>query len=177
MRNRPKIIIKFAKSSDGFIGSSEKQVWLTNQFSKRLTHKWRSEIDGILVGKTTVLVDNPSLTTRFGFDKSPTRIILGKSEQIPETFLVKNGVVGTIFWETRNIPKLLIDLKERGLKTILVEGGSTIISAFLAQDLWDEARVFTVNKKIIDGIKAPKIEKKPIKTFKILHDKLEIFKP
>ncbi len=177
MNKRPKIIIKYAKSSDGFIGSSQKQVWLTNQYSKRLTHKWRSEIDGIVVGKNTVLLDNPNLTTRFGFGKSPIRIILGKSILIPNTFFVKNGIVNSIFWETHDIPKLLLDLKSRGLNTIMIEGGASIISEFLLQNLWDEARVFTVEKKIGNGIKAPKIDRNPINTHKILSDKLEIFKP
>ena len=177
MKKRPKIILKFAKSSDGFIGSSEKQVWLTNQFSKRLTHKWRSEIDGIVVGKSTVLVDNPSLTTRFGFGMSPIRIILGKSAQIPNSSFVKKEIANSIFWENRDLNELLFNLYEKEIKTIMIEGGATIISAFLKQKLWDEARVFTVSKKIIEGIKAPKINLEPIHSFNILNDKLEIYRP
>ena len=172
---KPKVILKFAKCANGFIGKKDHQVWLTNPFSKRLTHKWRSEIDGILVGKNTVKIDNPSLTTRFGFGKSPFRIVLGKSDDFPKNYHIFNPIAETFFYDKRTLNELLIYLKTIGINTLMVEGGATILSAFIKKDLWDEARIFTVEKRVVGGIKAPTINASPVKTFNILKDKLEIF--
>lgn len=76
-RQRPYIILKWAQTQDGFVahpdGSSK---WISNALSRKMVHKWRSEEDAILVGKNTVLLDNPSLNVREWKGKNPTRIIL-----------------------------------------------------------------------------------------------------
>ncbi|MEN9609503.1 MAG: bifunctional diaminohydroxyphosphoribosylaminopyrimidine [Bacteroidota bacterium] len=73
---KPYIILKWAESADGFMGSPDKQVWLSNALAKRLAHRWRNEVDAILVGSNTVLIDNPSLDNRYWFGKSPVRVVL-----------------------------------------------------------------------------------------------------
>ncbi len=73
-KKRPYIVLKWAQTSDGFIGKENEPVWLTNQYSKRLVHKWRSEIAAIAVGANTLHIDNPSLTTRLWTGKSPARV-------------------------------------------------------------------------------------------------------
>jgi diaminohydroxyphosphoribosylaminopyrimidine deaminase / 5-amino-6-(5-phosphoribosylamino)uracil reductase len=93
---RPFIILKWAESADGFIGNSEKQVSITNNFSKRLVHKWRSEVDAIMVGTRTVEVDNPKLDNRFYYGKSPIRIILDRNARLSRAFNVFDGSVRTI---------------------------------------------------------------------------------
>ncbi|NNF34519.1 MAG: bifunctional diaminohydroxyphosphoribosylaminopyrimidine deaminase/5-amino-6-(5-phosphoribosylamino)uracil reductase RibD, partial [Saprospiraceae bacterium] len=50
---RPFIIIKIVKSSDHYIGVPGKKIWLTAPYTDVLTHKWRSEVDGILIGTNT----------------------------------------------------------------------------------------------------------------------------
>ncbi len=66
-KKRPFIILKWAESADGFIGSHEKQVSITNTFSKKIVHKWRSEVDAIMVGTRTIEIDNPRLDNRLYF--------------------------------------------------------------------------------------------------------------
>jgi diaminohydroxyphosphoribosylaminopyrimidine deaminase / 5-amino-6-(5-phosphoribosylamino)uracil reductase len=73
---KPYIILKWAESADGFMGAPDKQVWLSNALAKRLAHRWRNEVDAILVGSNTVLIDNPSLDNRYWFGKSPVRVVL-----------------------------------------------------------------------------------------------------
>ena len=67
-KKRPYIILKWAESLDGFIAPLTKvkkePVWITNDYSRQLVHKWRSEEQAILVGTNTIIDDNPSLTTR-----------------------------------------------------------------------------------------------------------------
>ena len=59
-QRRPYVILKWAQSADGqFAPQTQQQLWLTNAFSKRLVHKWRSEVDGVLVGYQTALTDDP----------------------------------------------------------------------------------------------------------------------
>jgi diaminohydroxyphosphoribosylaminopyrimidine deaminase / 5-amino-6-(5-phosphoribosylamino)uracil reductase len=73
---KPYIILKWAESADGFMGAPDKQIWLSNTLAKRLAHRWRSEVDAILVGSNTVLIDNPGLDNRFWYGKSPVRVVL-----------------------------------------------------------------------------------------------------
>ena len=62
---RPRIILTFAQSLDGFIGVTGKQLNLSSRDSLYLTHSIRNHVDSILIGIGTVLNDDPSLTTRF----------------------------------------------------------------------------------------------------------------
>ena len=94
--DRPYIILKYAQSANGKIGHPDKQVWFTNSISKILVHKWRSESDGILVGANTVAIDNPALTTREYFGKSPIRVILDKKGNLPSESEVFNDAASTI---------------------------------------------------------------------------------
>jgi diaminohydroxyphosphoribosylaminopyrimidine deaminase/5-amino-6-(5-phosphoribosylamino)uracil reductase len=73
---KPYIILKWAESADGFMGAPDKPVWLSNALAKRLAHRWRSEVDAILVGSNTVLIDNPRLDNRYWYGKSPVRVVL-----------------------------------------------------------------------------------------------------
>jgi diaminohydroxyphosphoribosylaminopyrimidine deaminase/5-amino-6-(5-phosphoribosylamino)uracil reductase len=193
-QNRPYIILKYAQSLDGKIGTVGKQTWLSNQFSTSLSHKWRSESDAILVGPKTVVVDNPSLTTRNYFGKSPKRIILDpqnnlksnhKVFSIDQNFIVirqgaKDISKDTIHWKidytTENwLKEVLKGLAELGMATLMVEGGAKTLQLFLDKGLWDEARVFSTEKVIGDGVPAPKMSVQPDKSFQILKDRLHYF--
>ena len=83
-QKRPYVILKYAQSADGFIGREQENIWLTNPFSKRLVHKWRSESAAIIVGTQTALVDNPQLTNRYFPGGSPLRIVLDRQLRLPQ---------------------------------------------------------------------------------------------
>ena len=99
-KKRPYIILKWAETSDGFIApetkSEQKPFWITNEFSRQLTHKWRSQEQAILVGANTVLHDNPSLTVRDWTGDNPIRVVLDKNNSLSKNFSVFNNEVQTI---------------------------------------------------------------------------------
>src|SRR5690606_3084793 len=90
----------WAETADGFIAPStrdeQKPVWITNELSRQLVHKWRAEEQAILVGTNTVIEDNPSLTTRDWNGKNPIRIVLDKNLRLPENVAVFDGKTKTI---------------------------------------------------------------------------------
>ena len=102
-KKRPYIILKWAQTKDLFIDikrneNSKGINWITQPETKSITHKWRSEEDAILVGKNTVLTDNPSLTTRAYSGKNPHRYIIDSFLKIDHSFnLFKDEFPLTIF--------------------------------------------------------------------------------
>ena len=198
LKKRPYVILKWAESHDGFIAplTKDKQepVWISNTFSRQLVHKWRSEEQAILVGTTTVLVDNPKLDTRDWHGKNPIRIILDKSGKINEHFQVKNQNTKTIvFTEVENLisnqnliyenvifdkhlPERIVEvLYNYQIHSLIIEGGRTTLNSFINSNLWDEARVFIGNKTIKEGIKSPIFRKKISKSEKIQDNTLNYF--
>lgn len=196
-KKRPYIILKWAESPDRFIAPLSKDkkepVWITNEFSRQLVHKWRSEEQAILVGTNTVLEDNPKLDVRDWFGKSPIRIILDKSGKINPNYHVKDNTIKTlIITEQENVTstenciyenaifdskltKNITDiLYKYGIQSVLIEGGRQILQTFIDDSLWDEARVFIGITHLKNGIQAPVLnEKSEIKTAK--KDQLKLF--
>lgn len=175
-QKRPYIILKYAHSADGYMGLPNESVWFTNTFSKHLAHKWRSEVDAILVGKNTALIDNPTLTNRLYFGKKNiVRILLDKKNEVPHTFNIFNEEAPT--WvlneekedEIKHISyiksnfsgnylrQFMEQLYEKQIGSIIIEGGAKVLNSFIDANLWDEARVFSTPKILnrIEGIKAP----------------------
>ncbi len=172
--NRPYIVLKFARSKDGFMGIPGKQVWLTNANTQRLVHKWRSEIDAILVGTRTALTDNPQLNNRLWPGKSPLRIAFDRRLQIPKhhflldrterTWIVTeeeeergepNLTYVKLDFDEMLLPNLLARLFENKISSLMVEGGAETLAHFLEGGYWDEARIFTGSQALGGGIAAP----------------------
>jgi diaminohydroxyphosphoribosylaminopyrimidine deaminase / 5-amino-6-(5-phosphoribosylamino)uracil reductase len=168
--HRPYIILKWVASKDGFIGKENEKVWLSNKFSNILSHKWRSEIDAILIGKNTALLDNPSLTNRNYFGKNPIRILFDSNLEVPNNYniydenaktivfnKIKNEVKDNIeFIITNKDLKVLCNkLMAMDIGVLLVEGGTKVIQSFIDNNLWDEARVITTPLQLSEGIKVP----------------------
>lgn len=178
---RPYVILKYAQSKDGFIGRMNKQVWLTNSYSKRLVHKWRNEEAAILVGTNTVKVDNPNLTNRLWFGNSPVRLIIDRHSKLTDDYAVMDGIARTIIicekapQDARNIlleyleinfergflKQLLKKLYQLKISSIIVEGGAITLEHFIEKGLWNEARVFVGNKWLSKGIAAPVLPIEP----------------
>lgn len=194
-RASPFVILKYAKSKDGFIGQKNKSVWITNHYSKTLVHKWRSEINAIMVGTNTAREDNPKLTNRLYFGKNPLRIVLDRKNDLPKdlhlfsdglptwqitenlirTFSNKNITQIEIPFDEFLLKKILKKLHNEKIGTLLVEGGAQLLQSFIDQNLWQEARIFEGNKYLTNGILAPKIPVTPREEFEIEKDILKIF--
>ena len=191
---RPYIILKWAKTEDCFFAPHNKvQFWITGKESRTLVHKWRSEEDAILVGKNTVMADNPKLDTRLWHGKSPKRIIIDRNLEINrdcnvfdnsvETFVfnaVKIEVENNIKYIAledfdRFVPQyILYQLYLQDIQSVIIEGGAYTLTRFIEAGLWDEARVFTGDASINNGIASPAITGKLKGTFKIGKDSLQI---
>ena len=101
-KKRPFIILKWAQSADGFMGRTNQTVPISNAYTKRLVHKWRSEADAIMVGTTTASLDNPELTNRFYYGKSPIRIVLDRNSALSPSLKLFDGSIKTlVFSENR----------------------------------------------------------------------------
>ena len=196
IKKRPYIILKWAKSKDNFIApiNQEKPFWMTSEKSKKLVHSWRAEEDAILVGRKTVVADNPSLTVRMCEGKNPIRIIIDKELSLDKKSNVFDDQAETIVFN--NIKSAIIDkttylkadfnnlnedilnqLYNRDILSLIIEGGTITINSFIEKNLYDEIRVFTTDKLLEKGIDSPKLpEINLIKTSIINNDKLEVYK-
>lgn len=167
-KKRPYIILKWAESSDGFIAplskSETKPVWISNTRSRQLVHQWRAEEQAILVGANTVVQDNPSLTTREVKGSNPTRIVIDLKNSLEETYQVFNSEAKTIRLTADEIDlekplasEVCKALYAHQINSVLIEGGQKTLQAFIDEDLWDEARIFSSELNLIKGIQKPQI--------------------
>jgi diaminohydroxyphosphoribosylaminopyrimidine deaminase/5-amino-6-(5-phosphoribosylamino)uracil reductase len=185
-KKRPYIILKWAESQDGCIApitkNEQKPVWITNEFSRQLVHKWRSEEQAILVGTNTVIDDNPSLTTRDWAGNNPIRIVLDQNNRISKENHIFDNRAKTISISKDRInfnnniaSEIAIYLFENNIQSVIIEGGRQTLQTFIDASIWDEARVFRGNCYLNEGIKAPTIPFKKVKKQQILDDELLIF--
>ena len=165
-KRRPYIILKWAETIDGFIApktrSQQKPVWITNEFSRQLVHKWRAEEQAILVGTHTVIQDNPSLTTRDWIGLNPLRIVIDKESKLSNSHAVFNDEAKTISINKETIDfsknvaqEICIFLFNNDINSVIIEGGTKTLQSFIDENLWDEARIFTGPISFESGIKAP----------------------
>ncbi len=177
-QQRPYVILKWAKSADGYIAMPQgKPVKISNETTDKLVHKWRSEESAIVVGTNTVINDNPSLTTRNYPGKNPLRIFIDKRLSIDATYkildnstdtlilnLVKNEKLGVnefvlIQDETKLVEELLQLLYDKGIQSLIVEGGATLLQSFIERNLWHEARVIENTALYLqEGISSPELK-------------------
>lgn len=194
-QKRPYIILKYAVSSDGFLGQSDKQVWLSNSYSKRMVHKWRSEVDAILVGTNTAITDNPQLTNRHYFGGSSLRIVLDRTLRLPQTLFLladnhdtlivtektartntKTKTYLTLPFDDVLLPKLLHHLSSLKIGQLLVEGGGQLLQSLIQKGLWDEARVLKTKKIIGHGIPEPAILYDTFEQHSLADDELYVYR-
>ena len=198
--NRPKIILKYAQSMDGYMGKKNESIWITNQFSKRLVHKLRAKIGAIMVGTNTAEIDDPELSTRFGFGPHPLRIIVDKNLRLKNSLKIferDNGSTQpTLIFTQRDdfqasnefteyihfkakidfFPTLFKTLEAKKINTLLVEGGPTLLQSFINAGFWDEAWIFTGDAEIKNGIASPNLKASELShSATIGTDKIEVY--
>lgn len=179
--HRPLVTISYAQSIDGSIATrNRKQLQLSGQESMVLTHRIRAACDAIIIGINTVLVDDPQLTVRLTEGKSPQPIVLDsrlriplqarllehsdhrcwlactdKSDQKRIDAVEKRGAelvhchrdsLGRV-----DLQDLLHQLGHRGIKSIMVEGGSQVITSFIEARLVDQM-VITIAPRLVGGL-------------------------
>jgi diaminohydroxyphosphoribosylaminopyrimidine deaminase/5-amino-6-(5-phosphoribosylamino)uracil reductase len=181
--NRPYIVLKWAQSADGKIAAgagrttgdgSAGRTLISNEYTNRLVHKWRSEEAAILVGTRTALADDPALTARLWHGPDPIRLVIDKDLRLPGSLQLFDRKVRTIVFnhlrheETDNllyyqlatdsslVHQVVVALAALNIQSVLVEGGAKLLQSFIDEGYWDEARVITNNDlEIPGGLAAP----------------------
>ena len=176
---RPYIILKSAQSIDGKIAlKNGESNWISNTESRKDSHRIRSRVKGILVGRGTAEKDNPSLTIRLSkkelcIDKNetieqPVKIIIGNLKKAKKNNkLFSNNakvIIGSRnsakqsknleyieYKEKDFLDKFLKDLLARNISSILVEGGQKTLNTFIAKNLFDELVIYTAPIFLGDG--------------------------
>ena len=171
------VILSAAISIDGKISTRANDSKLSSKEDKIRLHKLRSKVDAILIGKNTLLQDNPLLTVRHTKGKNPIRIILDSkgtipisskiiktSNKIPTIIVVSKKITDTNLLKLKKLPieiivagensvnlKLLMKkLSTKNIKTILVEGGGTVNWEFIKNNIFDEL-IVTISPYLIGG--------------------------
>lgn len=191
----PYVILKWAESKDGFISKSKEAIikgennWITGNESKVFVHQQRATEQAILVGKNTVINDNPSLTTRLVEGKNPLRVIIGNIDENDDLTVLRDQLPTLIFNLTTNktngykewiqfdgqIESILKELATREIQSVIIEGGTNTIEQFIQANLWDEAYNFVGDIEFKNGIKSPIINKQPLFTNQLGKDKLRVY--
>lgn len=135
---RPFVVLKLACTMDGYTAAPDgSSKWITGPASRSDGHRLRAESDAIIVGAGTVRSDDPNLTVRdwrpptgsHPEDYNPTRVVLGTA---PEGALVHPCL------ELSGDPDdVLVDLAQRGMVQVLIEGGADVAGAFHRAGLVD----------------------------------------
>jgi diaminohydroxyphosphoribosylaminopyrimidine deaminase/5-amino-6-(5-phosphoribosylamino)uracil reductase len=150
---RPFVTAKWAQSLDGRHAAQDgTSQWITGPLSRERVHRQRSEHGAIMVGTTTALVDNPALTARDGdglYASQPLAVVMGERE-IPQDALVRKHPGGFTHLTTRDPKQALDTLFERGIRSVYVEGGATLTSAFVAEGLVDSFQI-TMGPMVVGG--------------------------
>ncbi len=198
--HQPYVILKWAQTNDGFIGSNGKErLLISNAFTNRLVHKWRSEEAAILVGTRTALADNPSLTTRQWSGNNPLRILIDMELTLPAGLSLFDKTVPTLVFNRHKhtiedlkapgfdqcplqyyqvttdvslVQQMLHALYHLNIQSLIVEGGSKTLQSFIDENAWNEARIIT-NTAFFSpgGVRAPELGKaKVIKTERVQDD-------
>lgn len=194
-KKRPFVILKIAQSADGFMApEGQQQLWLTNKLSQRLSHRWRTEEQAILVGKNTALIDNPELSARLWKGNNPLRIVIDKNNAIPNSNKLFNNVAETLIFNalktdkqphiekqqisfTENVPiQILNELYKRNIQSVIIEGGSITANHFLQENLVDEVRLLTAPILLGKGIKRPLFNGKLLHQYNLQNNVVEIFR-
>lgn len=179
MMKRPHVIINCAASIDGKLALADNQsIRLSNEEDIARVHRLRNECDAILVGIGTVLADDPKLTVKEQYvqnPKQPLRIVLDSHLKTPENAEITKPTAPTLIvtschtagkkkghadiiccGDSRiDLKKLMMYLYDIGVRNLLVEGGSTVISAFLKERIVDEILIFFA--PVLIGEPAPSI--------------------
>lgn len=147
---RPFVTLKWASSLDGRAAANDgSSKWISGTDSRSDAHLRRTQVDAILVGTGTALIDDPELTARKPdgslYEDQPLRVVLGERE-LPSTLRVFNEDAETTTIKTQSIHGALEELYERGIKHVMVEGGPTLASRFVQMDLVDEFVVYLAPK-------------------------------
>jgi len=174
LQHRPYVVLKWAQSANCKMARADRaRFQISNEFSRRLVHKWRSEEASILVGTNTALSDDPELNNRFWDGANPIRLVTDMELRLPNTLKLFDTQIPTIVFNARQhsiekiafhsthplgkealgyyqvttdvdlVTQLMHGLYQMKVQSVLVEGGAKLLQSFIDQNYWDEIRLIT----------------------------------
>ncbi len=185
--HRPYVVLKWAQTGDGFIdrlrlidrcadriktANADKPIHLngalaiSTERTKAIVHRMRAENMAIMVGTNTVIMDNPRLMTTHWEGRNPIRVTVDRHNRIPmESRIFERkesdypGIEPVIVYRERtDWEYILEDLAGRGIHSIMVEGGTTLLNHIIETGLWDEMHVEVAPEITIgEGVAAPSV--------------------
>lgn len=195
-RYRPYIILKWAQSVNHKIAQQGRdRLYITNEFTNRIVHKWRSEEASILIGTNTAMMDDPELTTRLWTGNSPVRLVVDMDLKLPRHLKIFDGQARTVvfnrlkheesdrlsFYQVTEdvslVHQIINALYQLKILSVIVEGGTKLLQSFIDEAMWDEARVITNEKLVVkNGLDAPQfLSTLKVSEEKVFTDKVELF--
>ena len=155
---------------DGDSIKSEGPLVISNPVTKQLVHKMRAENMAIMIGTNTVIKDNPKLNVSRWVGRNPIRVTVDRHGRLEDAALQDRGRCATGKWkifddsaptivyrERTDWEYILSDLAQRGIHSILVEGGTTLLNHIINTGIYDEIHVEVANIEIGNGVKAPEV--------------------
>lgn len=178
--HRPFVTLKWAQSADGYMdvvrNQDSKPAAISTSLGRLAVHRLRAIHDAILVGSGTVMADDPILDSRLWGGRSPRPVILDRRGRINNDFRVvaRDPIVIT---RHDGIADILAQLYARGISSVLVEGGPTVLRSFIESGLWDVARVETSKSYFSNrgSAQAPLISSCPLKHYTIDDSQITIY--
>lgn len=139
---RPFITVKTAMTADGRVAAADgSSRWITSEPARGHAHRVRAEVDAIAIGSGTALADRPSLTARNPdgtlADHQPLRVVIGHRDAP----LTPDGGEALAL-RTHDPAEVATELGAREVRHLLVEGGPTVVSAFLRAGLVDQVHLY-----------------------------------
>ncbi|GLI26147.1 riboflavin biosynthesis protein RibD [Agromyces rhizosphaerae] len=143
---RPFVTVKWASTLDGRIAAADgTSRWITGPEARADVHVRRAAADAIAVGTGTVLADDPALTARDADGglraDQPVPVVFGRRE-LPDDAAVLHGPHPALRHDGTDLVGDLRELQRSGIRSLFVEGGPTLATAFLAAGLADEVVVY-----------------------------------
>jgi diaminohydroxyphosphoribosylaminopyrimidine deaminase/5-amino-6-(5-phosphoribosylamino)uracil reductase len=208
-KHRPHVVLKWAETGNGFVSASSQptpkegvfadsaptRLFISNEQTNRLVHKWRSEEASILVGTNTALLDDPELTTRNWQGPSPIRLVVDMDLKLSSSLKIFNEKQRTVIFnkmihdekdhliyyqvteDVSLVHQIVNALYQMKIQSVIVEGGTRLLQSFIDEEMWDEARVIKNEKLIIsNGLSAPVfIDRNADKEIRIAGDLVKIY--
>ena len=173
-QHRPYVILKWAETADGFIDKlrvesvelRDQPLVISTLVTKQLVHKMRAENMAIMVGTNTVIKDNPKLNVTRWVGRNPIRVTVDRKGRIDpsqpslkgkEWHILDDTAETIVYREQTDWPYIVSDLAQRGIHSIMVEGGTTLLNHILSTGIYDEIHVEVADFAIGEGVTAPKI--------------------
>lgn len=176
---RPFVLLKAAMTLDAKLATvARRSQWITGPEAREQSLRLREEYDAILVGSGTVSADDPQLTRRLGLSSAITpwtRVVVDSTNALPRQARVLHDGGRTIVYSAHpeelgettaelvridvakggaDLRPVLADLFERGVRSIIAEGGAVLHTSLIEQKLWDKMVIF-VAPMIVGGAEAP----------------------